>query len=349
MNARRVTQKDVARELGLSVQAVSMALRDLKDVSAETRQRVREKAEELGYRPDPGLRALADYRTGQQQAAVRWNRVALVHNWPSQQAWRNDVFYQRWFEELKRAAKTRGIEIEEHWLGACSERAPAVIRSLRNRGISGVFIAPPGIALDVPRVNLPREHFEIVTFGPEHLYPDYHTVQFDFYENLRLAWSTLSARGFRRIGLVYQKFQGWRTGHAWRAAYHIEKLLAGGVPGVFMPLELAGETGKANERTYLSWLKQDRYDAVISSIYALSDWNRGLQSAPEVAYFNVREPHQQGIDLNLPSMAETAIELLYMEMQRSLANRKRLPFRVHIPGKWSDRRACGEAREAANG
>ena len=34
MSSKRVTQKDLARELGLSVQAVSMALRDLKDVSS---------------------------------------------------------------------------------------------------------------------------------------------------------------------------------------------------------------------------------------------------------------------------------------------------------------------------
>ncbi len=35
-------------------------------------------------------------------------------------------------------------------------------------------------------------------------------------------------------------------------------------------------------------------------------------------------------------MAETAVELLLMEMQRSLVDRAALPFRVHIPGRWVD-------------
>jgi len=74
----RVTLKDLAAELGLSVAAVSMALRNHRKIAAATRERVKAKAAELGYRPDPTLRALADYRTRRRAAARRWNRVALV-------------------------------------------------------------------------------------------------------------------------------------------------------------------------------------------------------------------------------------------------------------------------------
>ena len=287
MARERVTLKDLAAELGLSVATVSMALRNNREIAAATRERVKAKAAELGYRPDPTLRALADYRTRRRAAAARWNRVALVHDWPSVEAWQGHDFYRAWQQHLQAVA------------------------------------VPPG-------------RFQVVTFGPEHLYPDYHTVQFDYYENLRLAWSKLWERGHRRIGLLHEQRQGWRTGQAWRAAFHIEKLGAGWTPGEMMPLMVTGDAAEADRAAYLEWLRRDRYDAVISSVYEIEDWNRGLERAPEVALFRVRDAGQQGIDLNLGQMIRSAFEVLYIEMQQSLAGHQELPFRIHIPGRWVD-------------
>ena len=63
MTKRPVTMSDVARDLGLSRSAVSFAFNDENQVSAETRDRVRERAAQLGYRPNAGARALAGQRT----------------------------------------------------------------------------------------------------------------------------------------------------------------------------------------------------------------------------------------------------------------------------------------------
>jgi len=324
----------IAADLGLSVQAVSYALRGRKGVSEATRQRVLDHASRLGYRPDAGLRALADFRSGKQRVATRWNTVALVHNWPEEAGITTDRFYGTWFAELQKAAEQRGISIEIHWLGSAGQHARAVFRTLRNRGITGVFLAPPGMTPNEPRIEIPGGPFQVVTFGPGYLYPGFHTVQFDFYENLRLAWRVLSERGHRRIGLVYAKHQGWRTGYAWRAAYHVEKLLAGGTPGVRMPLEIDQPDRVMQRECYLEWLRRDRYDAVISSMPEVADWTREAGEGCEIAVFNVQRPDLQGIDLNLPQMARTAMELLYLEMQRSLQREHDLPFRVHIPGRW---------------
>jgi len=62
--ARPVTMSDLARSLGVSRSAVSFALNNENQVSAETRRRVLEKAAELGYRPNAGARALASQTTG---------------------------------------------------------------------------------------------------------------------------------------------------------------------------------------------------------------------------------------------------------------------------------------------
>ncbi|MGA0367953.1 MAG: LacI family DNA-binding transcriptional regulator [Kiritimatiellia bacterium] len=331
----RVTLKDLASELGLSVQAVSLALRNRDGVSEQTRARVKIKAAERGYVPDPGMRALADYRTRGKKTVTRWNRVALVHNWESEKSWKSNLFYQRWFSELKCAAEKRGIGIETHWLGSQGERSSMVFRKLRSRGITGVFIAPPGMSPNPPQLEIPQDSpFQVVSFGPEDLYPQFHTVQFDFYGNLRLAWRVLYERGYKRIGLVYSKYQGWRTGHAWLAAYQIEKMQRGCPPGRCMPLELEEHSVAELRKLYLNWLKRGTYDAVISSLDWVDPLHRELGLQIPVALFNVRHSDRMGIDLNLGQMSETAMELLVLEMQRSLVREQSLPFRVHIPGRW---------------
>jgi LacI family transcriptional regulator len=55
--------KDIAKDLGVSSMTVSKALRHQFDISEETRKRVLERAEELGYRPNLVARGLVTRRT----------------------------------------------------------------------------------------------------------------------------------------------------------------------------------------------------------------------------------------------------------------------------------------------
>ncbi len=60
----RVTIRDVAAAANVSVSAVSYALNDTGQVSPRTRDRVREVARELGYRPNPAARGLVKGTAG---------------------------------------------------------------------------------------------------------------------------------------------------------------------------------------------------------------------------------------------------------------------------------------------
>jgi LacI family transcriptional regulator len=93
---RRPTLKDIAAETGLSLAAVSYALRGLHG-TPETRQRVQDAADRLGYSADPVARALASGRSGsigvlcasledlwQQRLAAALGRELLA---PDRNAW----------------------------------------------------------------------------------------------------------------------------------------------------------------------------------------------------------------------------------------------------------------------
>lgn len=66
-NPRKTTMEDVARAVGVSRTTVSFVLNERSDVRipASTRERIRQAARELGYRPHDAARALASRRTGQ--------------------------------------------------------------------------------------------------------------------------------------------------------------------------------------------------------------------------------------------------------------------------------------------
>jgi LacI family transcriptional regulator, galactose operon repressor len=94
--SRRPTLKDIAAETGLSMAAVSYALRGLHG-TPETRQRVQDAADRLGYQADPVARALASGRSGsigvlcasledlwQQRLAATLGRELLA---PDRNAW----------------------------------------------------------------------------------------------------------------------------------------------------------------------------------------------------------------------------------------------------------------------
>jgi DNA-binding LacI/PurR family transcriptional regulator len=60
---RRPTLEDVAERAGVSRALVSIVMRDAAGASAQTRERVRRAADEIGYRPDPRARRLRQHRT----------------------------------------------------------------------------------------------------------------------------------------------------------------------------------------------------------------------------------------------------------------------------------------------
>ncbi|MEJ1971051.1 MAG: helix-turn-helix domain-containing protein [Lacunisphaera sp.] len=67
---------------------VSLAMRNHPRLPEATRKRIRALADEMGYRPDPLLRALVAYRGG---VIERRNTptLAYVTNWSTQWGWKN--------------------------------------------------------------------------------------------------------------------------------------------------------------------------------------------------------------------------------------------------------------------
>ncbi len=332
MPSKRITQSDIAKAMNLSTQTISMALRGHNRIGEATRKRVEAAATKMGYRPDPTLSALAHYRTKQARQQTKWERIALLHDWESEDAWLKHSHYKRLHTALKNETEQRGIDLEVYWVGAQGKNRVSVLRKLRARGIQSIILAPPSEGLNPSPIQVSKNQFNIVTFGPDSVYSDLHVIQFDYYENLRLTWQKLWQQGYRRIGLTYEDRLGWRTNHGWLAAYLMEQQLAGIAPET-LPTKIQSQEGGIQK--VIHWIEQYNIDAVITP-------NSGLIAdlkAADVLTMPVsmhRVGTEGGVDPNPEQAAFAALEILQFEMEHSLLKKRDFNLRVHIPGRWID-------------
>ncbi|WPJ96297.1 LacI family DNA-binding transcriptional regulator [Coraliomargarita algicola] len=130
-----ISQRDLAKHLGLSPMTISLALRNSPRLPIATRERVQMAANELGYKPNPALAALNNHR---RDRMLKTNNatLAFITNWQDEFGWRKsyvNFFYQG---AVSRAAQC-GYTLVPFWLKAYKsyKRASDV---LYNRGIRGL-------------------------------------------------------------------------------------------------------------------------------------------------------------------------------------------------------------------
>lgn len=201
MRKKRVGLKDVAAAAGVSLMTVSYALRGLKRVSPETRQRVRKIAEDLGYQPDPMMTRLASYRTMQRREACG-ETLAWLNLHRSPQTWKfRGSHYMEAYEGAEQRARQLGYRLdafEVHALGGWKR----VSEILRSRGIQGVILGQPPSGTDSASLEWP--HFASVAIGRAIRHPDLPRVIINHVQAVGEVYERMRARGYRRIGLVME-------------------------------------------------------------------------------------------------------------------------------------------------
>jgi len=253
----RVSIRDVAREAGVSVTTVSHALNGKGRLNVETRRRVREVADRLGYRPNPAARSLVSGRTG---------LIAAVPSFPRSMSFGLTDF--GFFSELIAAATGVAADREQALVVA----APAASWFVWDRvPLDGVIVIEPQV--DEPSLpDLRRRGVPFVTISPDPGGSDRDAVvRADDREGTARLLDHLVERGGERVGMiapppvnafardVVESYRRWtaRTGRpdllevvSFEAAAAgpepayddaVGRLLERGRPGaLFVPVELAG-------------------------------------------------------------------------------------------------------------
>lgn len=256
----RISLRDIAAMLGVSHSTISLALRDHPRISAEVRAKVKEKAAELGYRPDPMLAALANYRRGRGAGAIHAS-VAWINGWPNQCDLRSHREFDFYWHGARSAAEKFGYRLEEFRVGR--ECPPKRLHQiLSTRGITGLLLPPHR---EPPDWNgFPWENYSVVRFGRSLPKPDFHVVTADQITNTMLAVQAIHERGYRRIG-----FSGIEGDFSKRGLFFQLGFIGGQrATRVAQPLPpLFLDNGKPGDRraAFHQWLKDNKPDAILTT------------------------------------------------------------------------------------
>ena len=187
-DSERPTLKTIAAETGLAIATVSRALKDASDIGEETKRRVRETAERLGYRPN---RAGVRLRTG------KTNVVALVLSTET------DVMNHTSRLIYSIAAALRGTAYHLVIMPYFPDQDPMeTVRYLvETESADGVILNQT--LPDDPRVRyLAAHNFPVATHGRTAMNLDHPYFDFDNEAFGRLAARELAARGRKRLFLL---------------------------------------------------------------------------------------------------------------------------------------------------
>lgn len=197
---RPVTLRDIAQELGISHVTVSLALRNHARIAKATRERVKQKADEMGYHSDPMLSALSRYRQTSkekpQQATLAW-----INPLKNPKELKEHAEFNLYWEGARATADKLGFQIEEFTTEAYSlDQMNTVFKS---RGIRGLILAP--ITWETTVINwddFPWHEYAGIRFGRSRQGPQMHLVTSAQASNTILAVETTLKKGYQRIGFV---------------------------------------------------------------------------------------------------------------------------------------------------
>lgn len=210
----RVTLRDIAKELGVSHVTVSKALRNQSGASEELKKRIQQKADEMGYAPDPMLSALSHYRKTSKEKPVQ-AALAWINTWSSPQELRTHKEFNLYWEGAKASAQRFGYHLEEFNLAEIPMRRLEGI--LKNRNIQGILMPSVGRTFGKELEQFDWSSFATVRFGLTVPFPPTHFVTSAQMMNTMYSFERVHQLGYQRIGFVceYWEKRFFEVGYSW--------------------------------------------------------------------------------------------------------------------------------------
>lgn len=332
---RLPTLRDVAREAGLGLSTVSLALRNRGTVSAATCARVREIAHRLGYRANPLLASLAAhrFRPGRHRQAGYTPLVSLCHSLGNYEP---DLALEP--AVLERAAQM-GFRIEQ--IDLAKRRDPVALgRQLYHRGVAGIILGQLYGLTALP--PLPWEAFCVVSRGRQRFPAPFAVVRYEIFNAIFDLWERMRARGYRRIGWAVLRHEPEHPDDRARQAaalYCIDHSAARDrVPLLRWPLHPEGPL-RAN---VCAWAERYRPDLIVGFHPGVMRYLQdGGWRFPEDAGFAglhvaplQNPPVVAGIGGDNTTLRLHALELMDLQIRNHIRGPQAHPTQLLIPSRW---------------
>jgi DNA-binding LacI/PurR family transcriptional regulator len=330
----RVTLRDIAKRLAVSHVTVSLALRDHPRISLAMREKVNRTAEEMGYRPDPMLAALAHYRKSRTETSVR-AAIAWINGWQNPKRLRAHKEFDAYWRGASQAAEKFGYHLEEFVVNETLQMN-RLEKVLLARGVRGALIPPLQVPLPLHWGEFDWSHFSVVRFSRSVVTPNAHLVASDQASNMVVAFNRIRELGYQRIGFIgVQDMAQMFAGGFFLAQSAISE--HDRVPTLLIPPEDVTQF----EKPLLFWLKKYKPDAIIADLPDLRE---------KLERLGYRVPHdiglagtsvlevdaEAGIDQNPEEIGRISVLVMISLINDNHRGVPSILRQILISGKWVD-------------
>ncbi|MBT5903644.1 MAG: LacI family DNA-binding transcriptional regulator [Opitutaceae bacterium] len=323
----------IAEKAGLSLGAVSMAMRDDPSIPDSTRNRVKAIAEELGYRRNARVSELMSLL---KQQSLRDGQETLAFVVPVKRDGSGlEKYINTSIAHAKKRAEERGYGLEIFEMderGITPQRLEKIIEA---RGIRAALFGPHREVTGAVPINSSK--LATVAIGYSVVEPPMNRVVIDHYRNIHLAMAQLLARGYERIGLLLNPESDARA----------RDLITAGFWDVGRRLPKSNRikpyVGPAEAKAVSRWRNRKKPDAVIccgANWHQLLSDNGGLD--PEtMGYVYIDHCDREGLSVaGIPYMngmlTEVAIDQLVAALQINEFGVPEHPRTTAVPCAWHE-------------
>jgi LacI family transcriptional regulator len=335
--AARPSLKSIARQTGLSVAAVSLALRNRPGVSPRTCARVQRAATRLGYQQDPQVAKLMAYLRRGSPVTVR-AALGLLTLFPDPNPWRKSYHLRSIHDAATLRAAQLGYQLEACWLAEPGMTAARMRDILIARGIEGVVLL--GAPMWVERLDFDFSRFACAATGYS-IRTKIHRACQHQYQEMFILLRRLEELGYRRPALALAEDSDQRTMHHWSAAFLAAQ--QAWAPARRLPILIAP---KITADVFLPWFARHHPDVVVTQSPPspiirgwLQDAGVAVPQACGLADLDI-DPETDldcsGIRQNYEQVAAAAVDLVVSQIQRNERGLPDHPMVVMIEGQWVD-------------
>ncbi|HEY8965731.1 MAG TPA: LacI family DNA-binding transcriptional regulator [Candidatus Methylacidiphilales bacterium] len=337
MHRQRVSLRDVGKAAGFSHVTVSFALRNHPSVPPKTAERIKAVAAQLGYKPDPMLRALAEYRRSRRPARYQGS-LAWINNYPHPEQLEDNYEYALYHQGAAKRAGELGYQVVSLTPTVQKMSGEKLRRVLTNRGIQGLLLPPQPASHAV--FDFDFTGFSAVAFGFTLASPQLHVIANCQYRSSMIAVRALRELGHRRIGFLISQHLNERSEGTFLGGFLSEQ-------NAFplkdrLPVRVWEKHPGAEERKdLLGWARRNRPDAIITdnvhwvrevlreiAIHVPEDLSlAALTAGPKTTGY-------AGIDQNDLEIGSRAVDALVGMIYRNETGVPENPCRILVESTW---------------
>lgn len=335
------SQRAIAAALRLSQSTVSRALRGDLSISPQIRDRVREKAREMGYRSNPHISTLmAHIRTCRPVADK--GSIALILDTSSKSEALQLQTYREQYEGMVSHAHELGFNTSVFCMRESGMTPQRIGHILAARGIQGVIFFPPCAGGDRQAALIDWSNYSCATIGATWREPVMDRVRTDYHSDVDEVMHELLHRGYRRIGLALsprmvelmidsvvscreERFRLWqlRINESCR-----------------IPL-FSGEPGLASVSDFKQWLHDWRPDVVVSVLGKEKVWldELSIRVPGDIGFVCLNRPlgsSISGMEENHRVIGGTAIDLVISRILNNDFGKPAHPRMLLIKSRWEE-------------